>query len=243
MKHCCVFTICKNESFFLPIWLKYYRKHFADEDIYIIDHDSDDGSTTNLNNINIIPVHHNEVFDHDWLLETVKQIQRELLLQYAYVLFVEVDEIVVTSPESNMSGGLREYIDKNTHSIVRATGYNIMDNGKLWVHHIMYNKPVLSKVQLNWNPGFHSAVESMLVAPDPHLYLFHLRNLDYNEQWKRTQKFHTMKFNQFSIQNHKGVASYTRTKEQFDLYWEQSKQGASMPPGWVLNGDYFPISL
>ena len=39
------FTIVKNEPVMLPIWLSYYSKHFDLQDLYVLDHQSTDGST------------------------------------------------------------------------------------------------------------------------------------------------------------------------------------------------------
>src|SRR5574343_1532600 len=101
-----VFTICKNEEVFLPMWLKYYRQHFNDEDIYILDHQSDDGSTDNLPSmINHIIVKQDLAFDHNWVTNTVKSKQQELLGQYDVVLFTEIDEIIWAEE------GLRNYIE------------------------------------------------------------------------------------------------------------------------------------
>ncbi|CAF4409086.1 unnamed protein product, partial [Adineta steineri] len=65
-----VFTICRNEKGYLPIWLRYYRRHFADKDIYILDNDSNDGSTSNLT-VNVNRVSSEKYFDHMWLVQTV----------------------------------------------------------------------------------------------------------------------------------------------------------------------------
>jgi hypothetical protein len=56
-----VFTICRSEGVYLPIWLKYYRQFFSDNDIYILDNDSNDGSTQNLT-VNVQRVHSNKYF-------------------------------------------------------------------------------------------------------------------------------------------------------------------------------------
>src|SRR4029078_6916324 len=40
-----VLTIAQNESLFLPVWLGYYSRFFNPDDVYVLDHDSDDGST------------------------------------------------------------------------------------------------------------------------------------------------------------------------------------------------------
>ncbi|MGH3827327.1 MAG: RICIN domain-containing protein, partial [Pseudonocardiaceae bacterium] len=40
-----VLTIVRNENVFLPIWLHYYGQFFPAQDMYVIDHQSTDGST------------------------------------------------------------------------------------------------------------------------------------------------------------------------------------------------------
>jgi hypothetical protein len=71
MKDCAVFTIVKNEKLFLPIWIKHYKKFFDDSDIYILDHESNDDSTKNLD-VNVIPVYNEFTFDQNWLINTVQ---------------------------------------------------------------------------------------------------------------------------------------------------------------------------
>ena len=43
-----VLTIVQNEAVFLPIWLRYYSRFFAPDDIYVLDHESTDGSTSEV---------------------------------------------------------------------------------------------------------------------------------------------------------------------------------------------------
>ena len=40
-----VFTIVQNEPVFLPIWERYYQRHFDRDDIFVLDHDSTDPTT------------------------------------------------------------------------------------------------------------------------------------------------------------------------------------------------------
>ena len=40
-----VLTIVHNEPVFLPIWLRFYSRFFAADDIYVLDNDTTDGST------------------------------------------------------------------------------------------------------------------------------------------------------------------------------------------------------
>ena len=51
MKHkCAVFTICKDEKIILPIWHRYYATQFREQDMYILDHQSKDGSLDQFKN-------------------------------------------------------------------------------------------------------------------------------------------------------------------------------------------------
>lgn len=66
-KKCAIFTIAKNEDYFLPKWIKHYKKYFDVSDIYILNHQSSDGSTDNLD-VNVVDVFNELAFDHNWLL-------------------------------------------------------------------------------------------------------------------------------------------------------------------------------
>ena len=78
-KECAVFTIVKNENYFLPIWLKHFKKFFKSEDIYVLDHQSTDGSTEDLD-VNVIPIFNDLTFDHQWLINQVEKMQLLMLM-------------------------------------------------------------------------------------------------------------------------------------------------------------------
>ena len=42
---CVVFTIVHNEDVMLPIWLRYYAKNVGAEHLWVLDHNTNDGST------------------------------------------------------------------------------------------------------------------------------------------------------------------------------------------------------
>ena len=71
-----VFTMVYNEPVFLPIWLRYYSRFFAPDDIYVFDHQSTDGSTSGGGFVRI-PVTHDTV-DHTWMVGTLQAHQHEL---------------------------------------------------------------------------------------------------------------------------------------------------------------------
>ena len=86
-------TIVHNEPVFLPIWLSYYSRFFAPEDIYVLDNDTTDGSTDSGGFVRI-PVHHDPV-DVTWMVETVRELPARAARQrYDVVLVTDVDEIV-----------------------------------------------------------------------------------------------------------------------------------------------------
>jgi hypothetical protein len=114
-------TIAQNESLFLPIWLGYYSRFFDAEDIYVLDHDSDDGSTAAGGFVRI-PVSH-PTFDNTWMVSTVERHQRELLERYEVVLVVDVDEIVAPDPAW---GTLEDYLARFDEDWVNCLGYEVL---------------------------------------------------------------------------------------------------------------------
>lgn len=201
-----VFTIAQNEPVFLPIWARYYRRHFAADDCFVLDHDSTDPTTVTIaKHFHRVPIHRNHSFDHNWLRTTVQQFQRFLLQSYELVLFTEIDEIVATDPVT-CPGGLREYLatvpDDQAH--VRCTGWEIVqqpDEAAIDWHRPLlaqrahgaasraYSKPLLARVPLDWQVGFHHAenVPPFPEGVDPRLLLLHLHRIDFGYCLQRNQ--------------------------------------------------------
>ncbi|CAF1441313.1 unnamed protein product [Adineta steineri] len=202
-----VMTICRNEKIFLSIWLKYYRRYFTDNDVYILDNDSDDGSTQNLT-VNVLRVHSQKYFDHQWLVDIVRNMTQYLLDKgYKYVLFTEIDEIVVPDPNKYPSG-LVEYINRFHGNASRTYGFNLIHNPdkeapidlnrpilaqrSYWRHSPGYSKPLLTTTALHWGVGFHTCTETVL--RDDNLKLFHISIMDRGmflkrAEWKSKQNF------------------------------------------------------
>ena len=91
MKKSAIFTMVKNEKWFLPIWLNYYSKFFDERDIYIIDHTSNDGSIQMVKDqypkINIVTLEY-EPFDDIFKINEIKKLQKQLLGQYRCILIL-----------------------------------------------------------------------------------------------------------------------------------------------------------
>ena len=91
-----VVTIVHDEAVFLPLWLGYYSRYFAADDIYVLDNDSSDGSTDRDGFVRV-PTPHPSV-DHTWMAETLAAFQEELLDRYDVVLVADADEIISPLP-------------------------------------------------------------------------------------------------------------------------------------------------
>ena len=190
------FTIVQNEATFLPVWLDYYGRHFDPADIYVLDHDSTDGSTEGLaDRCNVLAIHRDHSFDHVWMKSAVEAFQAFLLRSYDTVLFAEADEFVVPDPVRHE--GLGSYVDALEGPAACCTGFNVIHypaDGEppvrfdrpllgqrgFWHRSPKYSKRVLSRVPLAWTIGFHQEANLPEVLPDPSLYLIHLHRVDYD---------------------------------------------------------------
>jgi Ricin-type beta-trefoil lectin domain-like/Glycosyl transferase family 2 len=192
-----VMTIVRNESIFLPIWLRYYRQFFSAENIYILDHQSTDGSTEGHGFVRI-PASHPE-YGAGWQRDVIQRYQHELIGHYDVVLYTDVDEIVAPDPRL---GDLGTYIDRFDEDFITCQGYEVLhckdreppfDSTRpvlaqrfAWYANPSYSKPLLARVPMLWHGGFHERVDGK-ANNDPHLYLIHLHRMDYDICWARHQ--------------------------------------------------------
>jgi len=203
MKKSAVFTIVKNEWYFLQKWVEHYKKYFPDEDIYILDHQTTDGSTDNLD-VNVIKVINDATFDANWLRDTVQNFQTKLLEDYECVLFAEVDEIVY-SIERPLNEFIDEFIKSNdsyvtcfSHEIMENFAENeepvnlknekIIDKRNWWCKQViyknLYDKTLLSKIPLIYDIGFHDVFNGERNYVDD-FFMVHLHRFDVNYMLKR----------------------------------------------------------
>jgi hypothetical protein len=183
-------TMVHDEPIFLPIWLRYYSRFFGEDDIYVFDHDTTDGSTDRDGFVRI-PVSHFGV-DHVWMVDTIQGLQHELLAgAYDVVLVTDVDEIILPDPAW---GTLGDYIDRLDEEFVTCRGFElihvkdveaplrldepILDQRGHWFENTGYAKTLLSMVPMDWKPGFHMRTDER-VNCDPDFYLVHLHRMDY----------------------------------------------------------------
>ena len=228
-RKCAVFTMVKNESFFLPISMNYYEKHFEKRDIYVLDHQSNDGSTDEMKNC--IVVENDLTQDHNWMTSIVVGFLESLLKNYDCVLFAHVDEIVSPDPRKF---SLRDYISNMSSDYVVCTGLEVlhmvkdegsldMDNSILsqrryWYKNpSIYNKPLLTRVPLRWTPGCHnvSGIKKQKDA-DPDLFLIHLHRMDFEHCKRRHHKTANCSFYKPDLEDKKwGWHAFVHEDEEF----------------------------
>ena len=206
-----VFTAVKQDVY-LETWLKYYSRFF--EDIYVIN--TDPGTPDEIimkakekYKFTVITDYPNPSYLMEIDRGQVKEFQKKLLEKYDWVVFAHADEFIVPDPAKYKD--LSDYIDKCTKDYVFCSGYNVLQmweekdgepnepmldlskpilpQRKYWWYEFGYNKPLISRVPLNWSLGFHKVDEisdsDLHNARDVNLYLFHLKQADFNIFGKR----------------------------------------------------------
>jgi hypothetical protein len=199
-KKSAVFTIVKNEDYFLPIWIKHYKKYFDESDIYILDHQSDNGSTNNLT-VNVIPVINELAFDHQWLVDTVQNFQKELLEKYECVVFAESDELLY-SIEKPLNLVIEDLINNSNQDYITCIGHEVIEmrdeksltfkdeifkNRNYWFKTYNYDKTLISKIPLNWCWGFHNTNGKEKEFTHG-VHMVHLHRVDFEMMLKRHQE-------------------------------------------------------
>ena len=201
-----VFTLAHNEGEFLPIWLHYYSRFFAPEDIYILNHDSTDGSTIaakQLHGVNVVAVHHPSVHDNRFMLAAITQMQHQLMGKYEAVVYSDSDELVMTDPLKYADLG--EYLSKYRGDYSRCASRSVMQQQNepeidlsapilaqrsTWFEEIGYDKVLVSRKSLRWSMGLHSLIDEsgaeFWPPQDDGLILLHLARIDLALKQKRT---------------------------------------------------------
>ncbi len=194
-----------NEKVFLPIWLSYYSRFFAPEDIYIIDHDSNDGSIKDAQKkfkFNLQRAHHSTVHNNEFMLSTIQNMQHKLIKRYDIVTYSDTDEILLPDPQHY--SGLKDYCQRFSHDYIACESRSViqqltepaidltkpvLSQRSVWFREQWYDKTLISRIALNWTIGLHSPVnannESFSVPIDNKLILLHLARMDFGIRKQR----------------------------------------------------------
>jgi hypothetical protein len=221
--------MARNEAVFLPIWWRYYSKFFEPGDIYILDHESTDGSTSGPGFVRI-PVEH-PVVDWAWHRDRLQEWQNRLAGQYDVVLCTDVDEIVAPDPRN---GTLGDYIDRFEGDFVNCRGYEILhlkqeempldvyrpilEQRSYWFFNSAYSKPLLARVPMAWHGGLHQRTDGQ-TRDDASLYLLHLHRVDYDICHARHRQRMSIDWNQRDVDLSWGYQNRIVEPGQFERWF------------------------
>ena len=224
-------TYVHNEPVFFPIWLGYYSRFFAPEDIYVLDHDTTDGSLSGSGFVRI-PVSHPSV-DNQWFVRIAEEHQHELIERYDVVVVTDSDEIIAPDPRW---GTLGDYIDRIDEKFVTCYGHEllhmrdeeppydadrpVMDQRSYWYENGLYDKPSIAMAPMEWVVGFHTPVDGS-VNFDPDLYLIHLHRMDYDVCLERHRLRNRRPWNPKDVQLQWGRQNLIVEDEEFDRWFYQ----------------------
>lgn len=230
-----IVTVVHNESVFLPIWVRYYSQFFEAQDIYVLDHDSTDGSTARPGFVRI-PVSH-PVVDWGWHRDVLQEHQHLLLERYDIVLCTDVDEVVAPDPRA---GHLGDYVSQFGGDFVNCRGYEILHlkaekpldfslpilhQRSHWFFNPAYSKPLLARVPMHWHGGLHTRVDGQ-TRDDPSLYLIHLHRVDYDVCLARHHQRSSRPWNQRDVEEGWAYQNRITDPQHFDhWFYEDSCSG------------------
>jgi len=191
-----IMTMVYNESTNLPIWLRHYRRIAPTANLFVIDHSSDDGSTALLSGATRIPLPRDELDEHDRTF-LINSLQHGLLRYYDIVIYTDCDELLVPDPAK--SAQLDTYLWDQPYSYASPVGLNVIHIAEIepaidFTRPLLLQrqygqfrstmcKPVITRVALTWEPGFHTCNRSPNI--DRNLYLSHIKQIDKDEALRR----------------------------------------------------------
>jgi hypothetical protein len=192
-------TMAYNEGRHLPVWRKYYGQQVGDENLWVIDHGSTDGSCDGIAHRLVLP--RGRPLDEIDRAEVVSNIQRQLLGdlgRYDVVVFGDCDEFVVPRPSRYRN--LADYFERSPPvGTVRCVGISVVQHDFL-LPRLDYSQPILqqrpygfvsrysakslvSSVPMAWGPGFHTCLQPSRL--DGNLWMFHLKFADVSSAIER----------------------------------------------------------
>lgn len=185
-----VITFSYNESVNLPIWIAHYGRNFGEENLFIADRGSNDGSIDNIGRCNLLKLPRNE-FDEFNKTDFVGGLHRSLLNFYDTVIVTDCDELLTADPHRFPT--LRDYVDNTDFEYMNAIGLEIihvlnqddpidlskpiLSQRSFCRFHSASCKNLIARRPIKWLTGFHSADHPPRF--DGALYMFHTRVMDF----------------------------------------------------------------
>jgi hypothetical protein len=191
-----IMTMVYNERNNLPIWIRHYRRIAPSANLFVLDHSSDDGSTESLYGVYKIPLPRDSLDERDRAF-LINSLQEGFLRYYDIVIYTDCDELLVPDPAK--SATLEAHLRDRSYSYASPIGINVLhivaveppiDFTRPLLHQRRYGqfhsnmcKPVVTRVPLKWEPGFHTCDQAINIDED--LYLFHTKQIDKDQGMRR----------------------------------------------------------
>jgi hypothetical protein len=229
-KKLAVFTIVNNPPMhWLDTWRFYYETiaGISVDDIFMLNHT--DGTPQSFDLAlaydNVIKVFNDKCYDHYWLKDVVTHFQEFLLYSYEYVLFAEIDELIIPDPDKFES--LTTFINQFDKSNIRCAGYEVQHvkdderslrmiwderdwhkfsftDRKHWHYSDIYSKILLANHPLKWTIGFHTAI-NVIAQPSTDLTLVHLKKADFNMLLDLNKQAAAKNWSEYDKRNNHGI--------------------------------------
>lgn len=184
----CALTNVYNERVNLPTWLRHYGRQVGPENLVVLDHGSDDGSTDDIGPASVVRLPRTP-FDDPKRAGLVSDFATGLLRFYDAVIYSDCDEMLVADPADYRD--LQDFAARMTAPAATAIGLNLRQNlleedaldgcrGILAQRSLVQFVSPMCKTLLvtqppSWGGGFHS---SNFEPTFGGLLLFHLRDVD-----------------------------------------------------------------
>jgi hypothetical protein len=204
------FTRFFNNKGMLRNWLNYYSKYF--DKLFVFGCELSDPTRYNLpdherpaydNVSDLIKEYNVEYLDtglpiySSQMYQTIFDKQKELLKEHEWVLYTDMDEIVVADQDRYKD--IKDFMNRSEVKQSFCEGYNvfmgededtidwnkpIMEQRHLWGKDVngSYSKPALSRIPTDWVEGFHYVrwmpENEVKDIENTGLYLFHLKHIN-----------------------------------------------------------------
>jgi hypothetical protein len=190
-----VITMVRDESAMLPRWLRHYGAQFGERNLYVLDDQSQDGSTSGLA-ATVISMPKRATSSGDRVFGAFKstvanKLGAALLEMYDVVILVDADEFIV--PDPRRYSGLREYLERHPDADVLApVGVNLvhvpdreptLDPTMPLLRQRRHVKvvpgmckPAIKRIPARWTGGTHGIRAPYGLSRD--LYLVHAKYAD-----------------------------------------------------------------
>jgi hypothetical protein len=125
-------TMVYNEPDYMALWCRHYGAQLGSENCFVIDHGSDDGTTDDLGDVNVIRIPRSPK-DNDLRARLVSETCTGLLDRYDAVIHVDIDELLVPDPRYH----------RNLADCARALTGPVMHAMGLEIWHLEQEEPAI----------------------------------------------------------------------------------------------------